>query len=94
MLSNRIRALREDRDLLQKDLAIYLQYPMGFVLIRNQIICYNTKYQPRRRQIFSAAGLFLVFSFQLCYTQHNVFLEGGCTRMGWNGCVFFKKGNP
>ena len=25
MLSNRIRALREDRDLLQKDLAAYLQ---------------------------------------------------------------------
>ena len=29
----------------------------------------------------------VIFSAALC-------MEGGYTRMGWNGCVFFKKGNP
>jgi hypothetical protein len=36
----------------------------------------------------------LVFSAGIWYAERNVLLEGGCTHMGWNGCVFFKKGNP
>lgn len=41
MLSNRIRSLREDRDLLQKDLAAYLQ--------RTQV-CYSN-YETGKRDI-------------------------------------------
>ena len=41
MLSNRIRALREDRDLLQKDLAAYLQCTQ---------VCYSN-YETGKRDI-------------------------------------------
>ena len=34
----------------------------------------------------------LVFWPKVWYSKRNVLLKGGYTQMGWNGCIFFKKG--
>ena len=34
----------------------------------------------------------LVFWPKVWYCKRNVLLKGGYTQMGWNGCIFFKKG--
>ena len=34
----------------------------------------------------------LVFWPKVWYCKRNILLKGGYTQMGWNGCIFFKKG--
>ena len=42
---------------------------------------------------FCASFAFLlVFWRKVWYCKHNVLLKGEYTQMGWNGCIFFKKG--
>ena len=64
---------------------------------RAKMTCYDSFYP---FGLFASRGgtfslnftVLLVFWPKVWYYKRNVLLKGGYTQMGWNGCIFFKKG--
>ena len=66
----------------------------GIMITKSYVTTFCGGLQAGRADFAQVSGFDL--QFWLCHVIFSAALcmEGGYTRMGWNGCVFFKKGNP
>ncbi len=67
---------------------------MVILITENHLITFWGGLQAQRADFKEYPHFFLLFSRYYGMLSSTLYGKEGTPAMGWNGCVFFKKGNP